>query len=204
MLGLTYQSPFEKREAAPAVPAPETPPHTAEKPGPVATSTASVSVIVHKEDGSPAPDASVTVRVGEFTKRAEPAADGKFTIEGIPQGEGELEISAEGAETVKKPIRFSGGAAEAVDVALPKAMPQGEVRGLIRSFNGHGLAASIRVEPIGVEAKADAQGSFKIDVPPGDYEVVIKAEHFKEQRRKVHVDLNGVTILNAEMFEGKK
>jgi hypothetical protein len=83
-------------------------------------------------------------------------------------------------------------------------MPQGEVRGLIRSFNGKGLAAAIRVEPIGVETKADAQGAFTLAIPPGDYEVIIRADHFKDQRRKVHVYLNGVTILNAEMFEGRK
>jgi Carboxypeptidase regulatory-like domain len=204
ILGLTYQLPFQKEAPEAAGPPVETPATVGEKPTPAVGATAAVTVTVHKADGSPASDATVTVRVGEFTKKAEPAADGKFTIDGIPQGEGELEVSAEGAETVKKPMKFSGGAAEPVDVALPQAMPQGEVRGLIRSFNGRGLAASIRVEPIGVETKADAQGSFKIDVPPGDYEVIIKADRFKEQRRKVHVDLNGVTILNAEMFEGKK
>lgn len=203
LFGLSYRLPFEKKAAAvgPAVPVQPT---ETEAPKPAASKTATLSITVHKADGSPASDAVVTVRVGEFTKKAAPAADGKFTVDGIPEGDGEVEITAEGAETVKKPVRFAGGGSEAVDVALPRAMPQGEVRGLIRSFNGRGLAASIRVEPIGVETKADAQGAFAIDVPPGDYEVVIKAERYKEQRRKVHVDLNGVTILNAEMFEGKK
>ncbi len=61
----------------------------------------------------------------------------------------------------------------------------------------------IHVDPIGKESKADAEGAFTIDVPPGDYQVVITAPHFKEQKRKIHVGENGVTILNAELFEAK-
>jgi hypothetical protein len=204
LVGISYRLPFDKPEPTQATDQQPGPTGPETKPPPTPAATASVSIVVRKPDGSPAPDAVVTVRVGQFEKRAEPAADGKFKIDGIPEGDGEVEISAEGSETVKKRVHFGAGSTADVDVGLSQAMPQGEVRGLIRSFNGKGLAAAIRVEPIGVETKADAQGSFKIDVPPGDYEVVIRAEHYKEQRRKVHVDQNGVTVLNAEMFEGKK
>lgn len=204
LVGLSYRLPFDKpstpeaTESGPQPTGPET------KPVAAPSATAAASVVVRKSDGSPASDAVVKVRVGQFEKQADPAADGKFRIDGIPEGDGEIEITAEGQETVKKSVHFGAGATADVDVALSPPMPQGEVRGLIRTFNGKGLAAAIRVEPIGVETKADAQGSFKIDVPPGDYEVIIRAEHFKEQRRKVHVDQNGVTVLNAEMFEGKQ
>jgi len=204
VVGLSYRLPFDKPEATPATDQQTEPTGPESKPTATPAATGSVVVVVRKPDGSPASDAVVTVRVGQFEKRADPAADGKFKIEGIPQGDGEVEISAEGSETVKKPVHFGASSTADVDVGLSQAMPQGEVRGLIRSFNGKGLAASIRVEPIGVETKADAQGAFKIDVPPGDYEVIIRAERYKEQRRKVHVDQNGVTVLNAEMFEGKK
>lgn len=201
LVGLLYRLPFERRGPAEShEPAPAT--ETA-KPETTANRAASLTVEVHKADGSPASDAVVTVRVGEFTKKAEPSADGKYTIDGIPEGDGEVEVAAEGSEPTKKSVHFGPGSS-AVEVQLAPAMPQGQVRGLIRSFNGKGLQASIRVEPIGLETKADAQGAFTLDVPPGDYEVVIRADRFKEQRRKVHVDLNGVTILNAEMFEGKK
>jgi hypothetical protein len=204
LIGLSYRLPFDKPEPAPATD--QQPPKTGPEstPAPAAAAPASVVVIVRKPDGTPASDAVVIVRVDKFEKRAEPAADGKFKIDGIPEGDGEVEIAAEGTETVKKPVHFGAGSTQDVDVGLSQAMPQGEVRGLIRSFNGKGLAAAIRVEPIGVETKADAQGAFKIDVPPGDYEVIIRADRYKEQRRKVHVDQNGVTVLNAEMFEGKK
>jgi hypothetical protein len=204
LVGLSYRLPFDKPVEAQATDQQIAPTGPENKPPPAPAATASVSVVVHKPDGSPASDAVVTVKVGTFEKRADAAADGKFKVDGIPEGDGEVEISAEGTETVKKPVHFGAGSTADLDVGLSKAMPQGEVRGLIRSFNGKGLAAAIRVEPLGVETKADAQGSFKIDVPPGDYEVVIRADNYKEQRRKVHVDQNGVTVLNAEMFEGRK
>jgi hypothetical protein len=204
LVGLSYRLPFDKPEPAQATDQPTTPTGPESMPTPAAATPASVVVVVRKPDGSPASDALVTVRVGKFEKRADAAADGKFKIEGIPEGDGEVEISAEGSETVKKPVHFGAGSTQDVDVGLSQAMPQGEVRGLIRTFNGKGLAAAIRVEPIGVETKTDAQGAFRIDVPPGDYEVIIRADRYKEQRRKVHVDQNGVTVLNAEMFEGKK
>jgi hypothetical protein len=204
LVGLSYRLPFDKPEAEQATDQQIGPTEPESKPQTGPAATASASVVVRKPDGSPASDAVVTVRVGTFEKRAEPAADGKFRVDGIPEGDGEVEISAEGVETVKKPVHFGAGSTADVDVGLSQAMPQGEVRGLIRTFNGKGLAAAIRVEPLGVETKADAQGNFRIDVPPGDYEVIIRADKYKEQRRKVHVDQNGVTVLNAEMFEGRK
>jgi hypothetical protein len=95
-----------------------------------------------------------------------------------------------------------------VEIRLDATPPSGQLRGLVRSFSGHGLAAAIRVESVGggapgAETKADAQGAFTLDVPPGNYEVVIHADKYKDQRRKVHVDQNGVTVLNAELFEAK-
>ena len=57
-------------------------------------------------------------------------------------------------------------AAAALDLVMKKAIKPGQLRGLVRSFNGKPLAATIRVEPIGVEAKTDADGTFRIDVPP--------------------------------------
>ncbi len=82
------------------------------------------------------------------------------------------------------------------------ATPAGQLRGLIRSFKGRGLKATVRVYPLNVEAQTDDDGSFVVDIPPGVYEVAIEAEGFKGQRREVRVEENGVTILNADLRVG--
>lgn len=77
--------------------------------------------------------------------------------------------------------------------------PAGQLRGLIRSFNGVGLRATVRVEPIGVESHTDEEGAFAIDVPPGTYQVQIVTKGFKPQSREVRIEENGVTVLNADL-----
>jgi len=50
-----------------------------------------------------------------------------------------------------------------------------------------------------VETKTDAEGFFQIDVPPGEYEVVIEAPGYVAQRRKAQVERQGVVIVNADL-----
>lgn len=77
--------------------------------------------------------------------------------------------------------------------------PAGQLRGLIRSWKGQGLRATIRVEPLGVEAQTDEEGAFALDVPPGAYQVQIVTKGFRTQTRDVRIEENGVTVLNADL-----
>lgn len=79
------------------------------------------------------------------------------------------------------------------------ALPPGQIRGLVRSFTGEPLQARVVVEPLGTEVQTDADGMFTVDVPPGRYEVRIEATSHREQVRRVTVEENGVTILNADL-----
>jgi hypothetical protein len=69
----------------------------------------------------------------------------------------------------------------------------------VRSFRGKPLAASIHLEPGGMQTKTDAEGFFQIDVPPGEYELLIESPGFQAQRRKAKVDKQGVVIVNADL-----
>ncbi|MDX2021675.1 MAG: carboxypeptidase-like regulatory domain-containing protein [Deltaproteobacteria bacterium] len=77
--------------------------------------------------------------------------------------------------------------------------PAGQLRGLIRSWKGQGLRATVRVEPIGIEAQTDEEGAFAVDVPPGAYQVQIVTKGFRTQTREVRIEENGVTVLNADL-----
>ncbi len=200
MAGVRYRLPFDQ----PAAPAVEASPEIREKPAPTAVkppTAADLTVHVSGQGGAPLENVVVEVRVGEKTERLSAGADGNFVGHGLPVGPAHVTVNADGFSSLEKDVEI-GGQGEPVALELSPAPPSGQLRGLVRSFNGKGLAASIRVEPLGVEAKADAEGNFTLDVPPGNYEVVIRADRFKPQRRKIHVDQNGVTVLNAELFEG--
>jgi hypothetical protein len=197
--GLRYRLPFDVPAAPPVEPrpAPETP---RPAPAPVKETTSELVIQLHGEGGAPVNDALVDVRVGDKTIRLARDQDGVYRAKDLAPGTVHVTITADGFTPVERDVTMGGKPGD-VTVELAPAPPSGQVRGLVRTFNGHGIAASVRVEPLGIETKTDAEGNFTLDVPPGDYEIVIRADRFKQQRRKIHVDQNGVTVLNAELFE---
>ena len=147
------------------------------------------------DNGEPIADA--TVSVGD--KSVQTGPDGSYVLNEVPLGKTSVTVKKEGFEDRTVEAEVGAGAAPAVDIATKHAIKPGQLRGLIRAFSGRPLAATIRVEPLGVESKTDADGVFQIDVPPGTYEVVVTANGYTTQRRKMQVDENGVTILNADL-----
>jgi hypothetical protein len=203
LLGLRYRLPFDApppeaahEEANPDTTTPT--PVVAETP-----KTAPFQIHLVTEEGTPAPEATVAFKVGEETKPAENKGNGVYAAASLPVSKVTVTVTAEGFAPLEETVDVPSAQTAPLDVTLKALAPAGQLRGLIRSFAGKGLGATIHVEPGGTEAKTDAQGSFTLDIAPGDYEVSIRATGFKEQKRKVHVDKNGVTVINAELFEGK-
>ena len=159
------------------------------------------------ETGAAIASARVTVtsddpaQPGERT--AETGADGTFEVTELRPGHVHVVLKAAGFDDASADANATATAA-VVDVVMKKAIKPGQLRGLVRSFNGKPLAATIRVEPLGIEAKTETDGTFQIDVPPGSYEVVVAATGHAGQRRPVQVEENGVTILNADLRPGKE
>jgi hypothetical protein len=201
MVGLRYRLPFGATSAENAPPAEQNPPTPAAPAKPAATS-ANLTVHVSGQNGAPLQDIVVEVKSGDRTERLTPSGNGDFVAKDLPLGPAHVTVTAGGFTTQERDVEV-GAASPSVMVELAPAPPSGQLRGLVRTFNGRGLSASIRVEPLGVEGKADAHGNFTLDVPPGNYDVEIRADGFKPQRRKIHIDQNGVTVLNAELFEGR-
>jgi uncharacterized membrane protein len=147
------------------------------------------------DNGEPIADA--TVSVGD--KSVQTGPDGSYVLNEVPLGKASVTVKKEGFEDRTVEADVTAGAGATADVSTKHAIKPGQLRGLIRAFSGKPLAATIRVEPLGVESKTDADGVFQIDVPPGTYEVVVTASGYATQRRKMQVDENGVTILNADL-----
>ncbi len=153
------------------------------------------------EAGQPVAGAEVLVRVagGESVGPVTSSVDGDYIISEVSVGTHELVVTApDYREAVETVTVTEGGVAEA-PVTVNRDLPSGQIRGVVQSFRGDPVAATIRVEPLGTEVQADAEGIFQVDVPPGAYTVTVTAEGFAEQSRPLLVEQGGVTILNVDL-----
>ena len=155
------------------------------------------------DKSEPVAGVTVTVTSQDVERAGQTSADGAFAIDDVPVGRVLILARAAGYEDATAEARIDARAPATVDLVMKRVIRPGQLRGLVRSFNGKPLAATIRIEPLGSETKTDADGMFQIDVPPGAYEVVVAAPGHAGQRRPVQVDENGVTILNADLRQGQ-
>jgi hypothetical protein len=204
-IGLAWRQPARAPRVVPIVePAPpdvvepEPPP-----PPPPATGTLRGRVL--DEDGAPLPGAVINVGV----RTATTGDDGTFTIAGLTPGAVEVAIERPGHAPVNRTFTVAAdvdGAPgpAAPDVTLARVRPPSQIRGVIRDFEAHGLAATVRIEPLGLEVIAGADGSFAVDVPPGAYRVVVDMPGFASQTRRVTVEEEGVAITNIELRKARR
>jgi hypothetical protein len=199
----TAQGPAEperpdEKKAEPAKPEPVKPP-----PVPVVYEA---RVVVKSPEGEPVKDAVVMLERGD-DRKALVYEDGVYVLEGPREGEAKLVVVADGYEDLERPVTVESGKNLELSVGLDPALPTGQIRGLVRSFSGEPVRATIQVTPVeGGEPKkldADADGKFTVNVEPGTYQVEIGAEGYQEQRRRVQVKKKGVVILNADLHKGK-
>jgi hypothetical protein len=142
--------------------------------------------------------ARVTVEAGELSLEGTTGADGRFRVTDVPAGQVRVRITAEGYEDVVQSALAAGAHSE-LSVTLGPALPSGQLRGLVRSFRGRPVTATLAIEPGGLTVTTNDEGWFETDVPPGDYEVIVRAEGYREQRRSVAVEQGGVTIINVDL-----
>jgi len=172
---------------------------------------------VTDEGGNPVANAKVTLVInpsdpsagGPITIDSESDAEGKFKIEAqgnsepLPDGAGSITVEAEGYEPKTSSVTVKKGELSRVAVPLQEQLPLGQLRGVIQAFNGTPLGATVTVQPGDNSATAADDGSFEIDLQPGEYQVTITAAGYAEQTRTVSIEKNGVTIMNVDMRAAK-
>lgn len=200
-IGISYRF---GESPAPGLP-PPLPPPAPPKPAPIAAAPApppatSVELELLDDRGQPLARADVVVTQLDGDLPLIENEPGHYRLEAARPGRMHLRIKAEGFQPVERDIDVGVGKALRLDVRVEQALPAGQVRGLVRSIRGKPLLANIQLEPGGAQTKTDSEGFFQIDVPPGEYEVLIEAPGYDMQRRKAKVDQHGVVIVNADLL----
>jgi hypothetical protein len=151
--------------------------------------------------GAPLSDARVTITGPGVDLEATTDGEGKFKLEGIDGKAGRLvvAVSLDGFESAEVEVPVVAGQVVQRDIELERILPPGQIRGVIRDFRGRPVRAEVTIVPIDKKVTADADGVFTVEVPPGDYEVVVEHKGYAPQRREAKVDEKQVTILNIDL-----
>ena len=168
--------------------------------------TGGASIAVTGADGAPMAGAEVTLEPApgpdgapRAPMIAETDAEGRATFDEVPLGRAKLVVRHPDHEASELEIDVRAGEVATAPVALERALPPGQLRGTVRSFDGKPLKAKLTVAPLGTVVECDERGEFTLDLPPGSYEVSVEAGGYKAQKRAVKIEQDGVTILNADL-----
>lgn len=158
------------------------------------------SVVDEKEQ--PITSARVQVQIDDKTFETTTDTKGTYRIENVPLGKGQMKVSAEGFDENEWTTDIDSKLSIQEPTILIKTISEavtGQLRGLVRSFGGNPLRATISIKPLGKKVSTDKNGQFQTDVPPGNYRIEIRSYGYRTQRIKVKVSQNGVSIVNADM-----
>ena len=145
----------------------------------------------------------VTSDVDGQTRTVVSDAEGRWEIQQLPIGGARYRVSADGLEPMEGTLTIAAGAPVETPTALARRLPQGEIRGVIQGSNGQPLSARIVIRPLGRELTADVEGSFAVEVAPGEYDVEVSAPGHRAQTRHVTVSEQGVVVLNVQLRAGR-
>ncbi|MCG8419437.1 MAG: carboxypeptidase-like regulatory domain-containing protein [Proteobacteria bacterium] len=147
--------------------------------------------------------ATVVVAVGNDQRQMVSDAQGRFAVSDLSSGSVAISVQKFGYKGQLTALTLKPG--EQRELSLRLAMrseaqlPPAQLRGFVRSYGGRGVRATLRVEPIGVEVTTGDDGSFRIDLEPGTYEILVSASGYRQQRRPVAVRQGGVLIVNLDL-----
>jgi len=194
LVGLNYRFSWEEPKQQSVV-------STSTEPPPEYVQPAGRSMLqghVLSEDGEPLKGGLIYLK-GPAARKVRTDESGNFVIDSLRAGTYTLVLQAPGYQSVTRRVELEEEENKDLTLQMMRIAPKGLLRGIVRSFNGDAVFATVKILPLGVEIKTDDGGSFEVDIVPGEYEVIIRAVGFEEQRRKVRIENKGVTLLNIDL-----
>jgi hypothetical protein len=118
------------------------------------------------------------------------SVDGKSTIE---EPAIEVSIDVDGKKPGKATVNVTaGGAITVAPVQLEPLLPPGQVKGVVRTAAGKPIAGAV-ITAGDKKTETAADGTFVLDLPPGQYKVTAKSGS-SSQELDVTIDPNGVAL----------
>lgn len=150
---------------------------------------------VRASDGSPIKGA--VVRLGKSELLTD--ANGQFAIDQLDPGDYEVEASASGYGSVTERVSIENDRVLQINIILGQ-IEVAIVRGVIQSYSGDAVVATVRIEPGGKELISKPDGTFQVELESGTYKVSVSADGYKPKESELTVEAGGpVTILNIDL-----
>lgn len=164
-----------------------------------------VSGVVRDPEGQPLPDVNVTLHAGGVEQKAVTDSDGRFAFERVPNGAAVIEFETVDYDLSKVNVVVPGdGAPVSVPATTMKLVVLGaQIQGLVQTFDGKPLVATIAVSPPGSEYESGSDGRFSIDVAPGRYQVQISKPGYVSQSMEVVVAEKAVMVINVDLRKSR-
>lgn len=155
--------------------------------------------LVRMADGTPIGDAAVRVTVATVERELGTDAEGRFSFDDLPAGTAEVVIRTSGYRTSTQTIELRRGGREELEVQLDAGLPEGQLQGTVRSIDGRPLRAFVLISGEREPRRAGEDGTFEFSVAPGRYQLRIGLRGYREERRTIVVEENGVVMLNIDL-----
>jgi hypothetical protein len=196
-------APPRSADAAPLPKTPVPPVTSVQEPTAVAPPSGRILVTVLDYAGRPLSDAVVELATDAGIRKLEFQSGATFALDAAPLGRARLTVRAELMREWAEDVELLADRPLEVKVEMVAGENAGQIRGVIRGFDGKSLPAHVRIEPGGREIRATIDGSFSVDVAPGEYRVKVWLEGYQPQQRRVEVGKNGVLVLNVDLQKGR-
>ncbi|MEO6774354.1 MAG: carboxypeptidase-like regulatory domain-containing protein [Kofleriaceae bacterium] len=141
-----------------------------------------------------------SVRIGTQAE----ATKSKPALHRIDEPSASLSVVVDGKKPATATIaKLDEGNTTVPPIKLEPMLPPGQLRGVVHSLpNGKPVEkATITVTPGDAKAETAADGTFTIDLAPGQYKIVVKAGSFASQDLDVVIEPNGVAIKNIDLHK---
>lgn len=144
-------------------------------------------------------------RVGEQTVEAD--ENGRIVLDALGAGMHSFEVSAPGHRSVSEVVELIDGQNLSLDVELvpEEAQLPATVVGQARSAaTGSPLRATVSVQGIDREVRADRRGGFTLELPAGTYRLSITAPGHLGQRKRLRLRSGERAIFNVELHPERR
>jgi hypothetical protein len=177
--------------------------------------TTDISGTVVDETGKPVVGAKVSLTLKNSQVPAvHTDAEGAYVFKGVPIGNSidnrqtleesgvDVHVDVDG----KKPgtasvTQVTPGTLTVPAIKLEPLLPPGQLRGVVRALPAGKpiTGATVTVEPGDQKVETDKDGTFQIDLAPGQYKIKVTAAGLAQQELDVTIDPNGVAIKNIDL-----